>query len=79
MKTISNEQCAMCNDSQPRKMKDSGIDWIGEIPEGWDISKGKNILFLLEKPKRDEDEVVTCFRDGEVTLRKNRRSEGSLT
>ncbi len=22
-----------------RKMKDSGIEWIGEIPEGWEISK----------------------------------------
>ena len=20
-----------------RKMKDSGIEWIGEIPEGWEI------------------------------------------
>jgi type I restriction enzyme S subunit len=24
-----------------RKMKDSGIEWIGEIPEGWEISKLK--------------------------------------
>ena len=22
-----------------RKMKDSGIEWIGEIPEGWEVSK----------------------------------------
>lgn len=25
-----------------RKMKDSGIEWIGEIPEDWEISKFKN-------------------------------------
>ena len=25
-----------------RKMKDSGTDWIGEIPENWDISRTKN-------------------------------------
>lgn len=24
-----------------RKMKDSGIEWIGEIPEGWKFEKGK--------------------------------------
>ena len=24
-----------------RKMKDSGIEWIGEIPEGWEVSKLK--------------------------------------
>ena len=41
MKTISNEQCAMCNDQQPRKMKDSGIEWIGEIPEGWNLLRMK--------------------------------------
>lgn len=22
-----------------REMKDSGIEWIGEIPEGWKISR----------------------------------------
>ena len=28
-----------------REMKHSGIDWIGEIPEGWDVVK---IGFLFE-------------------------------
>lgn len=27
----------------PKKMKDSGIEWIGKIPEDWDIIKGKYI------------------------------------
>lgn len=26
------------------KMKDSGIEWIGEIPEGWEITKIKHIV-----------------------------------
>ena len=26
-----------------RKMKDSGIEWIGEIPEGWELRKGKSL------------------------------------
>ena len=30
----------------------------------------------MDRPVRDGDEVVTCFRDGTVTLRKNRRTEG---
>ena len=25
-----------------RKMKDSGIEWIGEIPEGWEVRKVKH-------------------------------------
>ena len=30
----------------------------------------------MERPVRKSDQVVTCFRDGTVTLRKNRRIEG---
>ena len=57
-------------------MKDSGVQWIGEIPEHWKVVRGKAILRLLSRPIKQTDEVITCFRDGEVTLRKNRREEG---
>ena len=30
----------------------------------------------MERPVRESDEVVTCFRDGTVTLRRNRRESG---
>ncbi len=59
-----------------RKMKDSGIEWIGEIPETWNIVRGKYLLILLSKPVKENDGVITCFRDGEVTLRSNRREDG---
>lgn len=59
-----------------RQMKDSGIEWIGEIPETWRIRKGKWILEHLERPVLPDDGVITCFRDGEVTLRSNRREDG---
>lgn len=58
------------------EMKDSGIEWIGEIPKHWEVVKGKYILNLLKRLVRDTDEVITCFRDGEVTLRSNRREDG---
>ena len=28
------------------KMKDSGVEWVGEIPESWDVLKLKNISYL---------------------------------
>ena len=59
-----------------RKMKDGGIEWIGEIPEGWSIARGKHILTLLQRAVFPTDGVITCFRDGEVTLRSNRREDG---
>ncbi|MGN0317407.1 MAG: restriction endonuclease subunit S [Lachnospira sp.] len=58
------------------EMKDSGIEWIGEIPDSWSVIKGKYVLKYLQKPIRDDDGVITCFRDGEVTLRSNRREDG---
>lgn len=59
-----------------REMKDSGIPWVRQIPDDWNIKRGKFVLKLLNRPVLDTDEVITCFRDGEVTLRRNRREDG---
>lgn len=56
--------------------KDSGIQWIGNMPAHWDVIRGKYILRYMQKPVREDDGVITCFRDGEVTLRSNRREDG---
>lgn len=55
------------------KMKDSGISWIGMIPEHWEMKRAKFMFKKNKRERRQEDEVITCFRDGQVTLRKNRR------
>lgn len=57
-------------------MKDSGIQWIGMMPFHWNCIRGKYILKYIQKPIREDDGVITCFRDGEVTLRSNRREDG---
>lgn len=59
-----------------REMKDSGLQWAGDIPQYWNIAKGKHFMAVLERPVRDDDNVITCFRNGEVTLRSNRREDG---
>ena len=59
-----------------KDMKDSGIEWVGNIPSNWQVERGKHILNLLNRSVNKDDEVITCFRDGEVTLRKNRREDG---
>lgn len=58
------------------EMKNSGIEWIGDMPAHWDVIRGKYILRYMQKPVRKDDGVITCFRDGEVTLRSNRREDG---
>lgn len=58
------------------KYKDSGVDWIGEIPDSWQILKGKWLLKEQRRSIKFDDEIVTCFRDGQVTLRRLRKTEG---
>lgn len=58
------------------KYKDSGIQWLGQIPEHWDLRRAKYMFQKNKRERRPEDEVITCFRDGQVTLRKNRRTTG---
>jgi type I restriction enzyme, S subunit len=58
------------------KYRDSGIAWIGEIPEHWNSLRLANIFRLQNRAVRDSDKIVTAFRDGQVTLRSERREEG---
>lgn len=44
-RAIINAECIMHNEN--RKMKDTGIEWIGGIPEDWGVSKLK---YLAKKP-----------------------------
>jgi type I restriction enzyme, S subunit len=57
-------------------IKDSGVPWLGEVPEHWRTERAKWLFRKMSRPVRHFDEVVTCFRDGTVTLRRNRRVRG---
>jgi type I restriction enzyme S subunit len=57
-------------------MKPSGVEWISCIPIHWETIRGKFVFYYKQKPVYENDEVITCFRDGEVTLRSKRREEG---
>ena len=52
------------------------LPWIEKMPAHWKLVRGKNLYKKMQRPVQDQDEVVTCFRDGTVTLRKNRRTTG---
>ncbi len=47
------------------RMKDSGIEWIGKIPEGWEIDKMKNVADVSisnidKKSKPSETDILLC-------------------
>ena len=56
--------------------KDSGVQWLGEIPSHWEVVRAKYLFKKELRAIRNNDDIITCFRDGEVTLRKNRRTTG---
>jgi type I restriction enzyme S subunit len=58
------------------EMKDTTVAYIERIPKDWEIRRIKFVLTPLDRDVLDTDEVITCFRDGTVTLRKNRRDDG---
>ena len=60
----------------PMRRKATGLSWAAEIPSNWDIRRGKFLFDLHKRPVRPDDDIVTAFRDGQVTLRKNRRTDG---
>lgn len=55
-----------------RQMKDSGIEWIGEIPEGWEVRKIKNIAFPKSIQNHPQEEVLSLYRDFGVIIKSSR-------
>ena len=49
-----------------RKMKDSGIEWIGEIPEGWEVAKLKNIVSIVRGGSPRPIEAYMSDNDNDV-------------
>lgn len=56
--------------------KNSGVEWLGDVPSDWVILRTKDIFNHRKEEAQINDEIVTAFRDGQVTLRKNRRIDG---
>jgi len=55
---------------------DSGVPWLGDVPAHWQLRRAKWLFRKMDRPVRHSDDVITCFRDGTVTLRRNRRTRG---
>lgn len=61
---------------QYENYSNSSIPWMNAIPSHWGTRRAKYMYKKENRPVVDSDDVVTCFRDGTVTLRKNRRTTG---
>lgn len=67
------------------EMKDSGIEWIGEIPKDWECKKVKYIIDSLSKgngiTKEDvkKDGNIQCVRYGEIYSKYDRSFENCIS
>lgn len=59
-----------------RPMKASKIEWVDTVPTEWQECRIKNAIYPQQKQVLQDDDIITCFRDGTVTLRKHRREDG---
>ena len=62
--------------SKYQSLRPAEVDYLPSLPAHWNVEKGKWLFKKENRPVSQDDEVVTCFRDGQVTLRSNRRTEG---
>jgi len=64
-------------------MKDSGVDWIGEIPIDWELRKGSTIGNYSKGKGIKKDEVketgLPCIRYGEIYTKYNHKFESVET
>lgn len=70
--TSETEQCI------PVLSQATALAWLPACAAYWRIVRPKTILRRMQRPVRLCDEVVTCFRDGEVTLRHAKKPLGIM-
>ena len=61
-----------------RKMKDSGVEWIGEMPEDWNVQRVKNAFVRKKTEAHQENPVVLSLARAGVKVRDLSKNEGQI-
>lgn len=61
------------------RYKDSGVEWLGEVPHCWDVKKVKNIFHLIVEPaaKNNQCELLSVYTDIGVKPRAELEERGN--
>ena len=62
-----------------RKMKDSGIEWIGEIPEGWEVSLLKYATRWKSEKGCPDAPILSLYRDFGIVPKDSRDDNHNVT
>jgi type I restriction enzyme S subunit len=60
-------------------MKDSGVEWLGEVPTHWEVKKTKNIFSMIVEPAHANNtyELLSVYTDIGVKPRKDLEAKGN--
>lgn len=62
-----------------RKMRDSGVEWIGEVPEGWEVIKNRAFLKNVSVRNHPDATVLSLYRDLGVIPKLSRDDNHNVT
>ena len=62
-----------------RGMKDSGVEWIGQIPEGWKIQRLKTVCTVRGEKNKPDAEVLSVYRELGVVKKSERTDNHNIT
>lgn len=51
------------------KMKPSGINWIGDIPEHWEVKSLRNFIRIVSEKEHPEEQLLSVVREQGVIIR----------
>lgn len=60
-------------------MKTSGVEWIGEIPEDWNINKIKRFLRYVSTKDKGNCEVLSLYRELGIVPKNSRNDNHNVT
>lgn len=63
----------------PREMKDSGIEWIGEVPAEWEVAKLKHSIKWKSVKGNPDGTVLSLYRDYGVIPKDSRDDNHNVT
>lgn len=61
------------------EMKDSGIEWVGEIPKEWKVTRMKTILQNVSEKNHPDSTVLSLYRDLGVVPKNSRDDNHNVT
>lgn len=59
-------------------MKDSGVDWIGEVPERWEVKKIKWIFKILKRQNGRDDRPVLSITQQGIKIKDIENNDGQM-